>query len=114
MKPLGRASLGVLFVVAFSTWVSAEPVTEQIFLDTHVGNCVTDTGPSDGQQCYAADGTTTYTDKRYGTDQGTWEFRDGQVCVKWSKEAAESCNAYVREGTESFSAATGYKWTVDG
>lgn len=113
MKIVVGASFGAAFLCFSSTLALAEPVTEQMFLDTHVGNCVTYTGPSDGQQCYAADGTTTYDDKSYGIDQGTWEFRNGQVCVKWSRETAESCNAYVREGTGSFSAATGYKWTVD-
>ena len=113
MQSIRRVGFAGMLLIGSSTWASAEPVTEQIFLDTHVGNCVSYTGPSTGQQCYSADGTTTYKDQRYGTDSGTWEYRDGKLCVKWSKEATESCNAYNLEADGSFSAATGYKWQVD-
>lgn len=92
---------------------AAEPVTEDMFLDTHVGKCVSYAGPSDGRQCYEAGGATTYEDQRYGADTGTWVYRDGEICVTWEKEATEDCNAYTREADGTFSAATGYTWQID-
>ncbi|MEQ9260718.1 MAG: hypothetical protein RIG84_16650 [Roseovarius sp.] len=114
MKAIGTVGAAGALAFLAGQAVAGEPVTEAMFLDTHVGNCVAYAGPSSGRQCYAADGTTTYEDQSYGTDSGTWEYRDGQVCVKWSREVAESCNAYLREPDGTFSAATGYAWAVEG
>ncbi len=107
---LPAAFAALLFSSA--TFASAGIVTEQMFIDTHVGNCAAYTGPSTGTQCYEADGTTTYSDESYGSDNGTWEMRGDEVCVKWSRETATACNVYIKQADGSFSAATGYKWTI--
>ncbi|MEM7121808.1 MAG: hypothetical protein AAF563_11060 [Pseudomonadota bacterium] len=112
MQSIRRVGIAGLLFFASSSLAFAEPMTEQVFLDTHVGNCVAYTGPSTGEQCYTADGKTTYTDQTYGNDSGTWEYRDGEVCVRWSKEAGEACEAYVMEADGSFSATSGYTWQV--
>ncbi|MEO0328139.1 MAG: hypothetical protein AAF217_06015 [Pseudomonadota bacterium] len=92
----------------------AGPVSEDAFVETHVGKCISYSGPTAGTQCYNADGTTNYDDKRYGTDTGTWEYRDGKVCVKWSKETSENCQVYTEEPDGSFKDAGGYSWSLGG
>lgn len=95
-----------------TTAAFAGPVSEEGFVETHVGKCISYSGPTTGTQCYNADGSTSYDDKRYGTDTGTWEYRDGKICVKWSKEASENCQVYTQESDGSFKDAGGYSWSL--
>lgn len=90
----------------------ASPLTEDMFVETHVGKCISYSGPTIGTQCYNADGTVSYEDETYGADNGTWAYRDGKICVKWSKEASENCQAYKQEEDGSFTDAAGYGWSL--
>lgn len=89
------------------------PVTEAIFKETHVGHCIVYTGDSDGRQCYAADGTSSYDDKTYGEDTGEWKIKGNEICVKWSKEGKWICEAWTRTGDNAYSDGGEYTWHVE-
>jgi len=112
MRHVAGASL-----IAFATLGNpalAGELSEQAFQDSHVGKCLTYWGPTKGTQCFSADGTTSYDDEEYGTDQGTWRYRRGEICVTWSKEGDEICQTYTRNSDGTFSDESDYVWRVDG
>lgn len=107
------ATLAATALLAVSmTSALAAGMSEAEFKSTHVGKCVTYQGPSNGVQCYNADGSATYEDASYGKDSGTWTFSNGQFCVKWSKESGTACTVYESNGGGQFSGG-GYTWTVN-
>ena len=107
------ARLAAAALLAMSTTSAfAAGMSDAEFTNTHVGKCVTYKGPSDGVQCYQANGTAIYDDTSYGKDSGTWTFSNGQFCVKWSKESGTACTVYESNGGGQFSGG-GYTWTVN-
>ncbi|MFY9209496.1 MAG: hypothetical protein WAO69_00025 [Aestuariivita sp.] len=86
-------------------------VTEQMFQDTHVGSCIVYTGPSEGRQCYGADGTTTYDDVEYGQDTGTYTFIGNRMCVTYTESPEESCAPWARDGDVYTDGE--YSWTIE-
>lgn len=110
-----RATIGIfvgLHVCVAASMATASGMSDAEFQNTHVGKCVTYSGPSNGTQCYNPDGTATYDDTSYGADSGTWTFANGQFCVKWSQESGTACTTYQNDGGGSFSGG-GYTWTVN-
>ncbi len=87
-------------------------LTAAQFTDTHVGNCIAYSGESSGTQCFNADGSASYDDKSYGKDTGTWRLNGDEVCITWSQEGSESCEAYKTDGQGRYM-GNGYSWTVN-
>jgi hypothetical protein len=114
--PVSRNLSAATFAFAIIFGASAgfaAPLTEQEFIDSHAGRCVTYSGPTDGTQCYDADGATRYDDESYGTDTGTWAFANGRVCSSWSKESGAACDAVSVNDDGSFSGSSGYSWRIN-
>lgn len=105
---LSAATAGLMFTAP----MAIAGMSEAEFNSTHVGKCVTYSGESNGTQCYNANGTASYDDASWGKDTGTWQFTNGQFCVKWSKEAGTTCTTYTSNGNGTFSGG-GYTWTVN-
>lgn len=116
MIPIKTSLPLALAFCAFGSMASAasEEVTEQMFLETHVGKCINYTGGSVGRQCYRADGTTDYDDKTYGKDTGKWKWEDGKNCVAYSASPNSwTCTAWVvKDGVYSY-ANGDYSWTIE-
>lgn len=113
-KPQTNWSLPVagLSLLLFAAPATAQQLTGQEFIDTHAGKCLTYTGPTDGTQCYNADGTTSYQDEVYGTDTGQWLIRGDDVCVRYTKEPALDCGPVSSVGDGSYTDGS-YTWTID-
>ncbi len=85
------APLAAATVFAFATSAQAQTLSGQQFIDTHSGKCISYWGESEGTQCFKANGTTSYNDKSYGKDTGTWTVKGNEMCVTWSQEGVEDC-----------------------
>ncbi len=112
MKKSKLLTVAILGLGLSASAAIAAGMSAKEFKDTHVGKCVTYKGPSNGTQCYNANGTSTYNDASYGKDTGSWEFRNGQFCVTWSKEGSMACTTYNSDGNGQYSGG-GYTWTVN-
>ncbi|MEM1079866.1 MAG: hypothetical protein AAGI09_15225 [Pseudomonadota bacterium] len=106
-------TLAATAALAFMTPMdaSAANLTAEEFKSIHTGKCFDYSGPTKGQQCFNADGTTTYTDESYGSDTGKWTMRSNQVCVNWSAEPGWDCGAIARVSADTYSDGE-YTWTI--
>ncbi|MCK0096733.1 hypothetical protein MWU60_14220 [Yoonia sp. F2084L] len=95
-----------------ATPATAQQLTGQQFIDSHAGKCLTYTGPTNGTQCYNADGTTSYDDAIYGTDTGEWSVRGDDICVRYTKEPALDCGPVTSVGGGSYTDGS-YTWTLN-
>lgn len=112
--PVFKLSLpaAALALVAMASPAVANQLIGQQFIDTHVGKCLTYTGPTTGTQCYNADGTTAYEDTTYGSDTGIWIIRGDDVCVRYTSEPALDCGPVNSLGNGKYTDGS-YIWTTN-
>lgn len=80
--------------------------------DLHSGQCITYWGPSNGIQCFDADGNTHYDDESYGMDTGQWEMRGDEMCVYWNNEPGWECGPIWRVDAETYTDGD-YTWRLN-
>lgn len=105
-------SAAAFTLILLSTAVSAEVLTGEKFLETHVGKCISYEGESVGIQCFHVDGAVSYDDESYGKDTGTWSVQGDTICVEWSADPGVSCEQYNDHGDGIYSEG-GYTWTIN-
>ncbi len=104
-------AMATAFFVMFAGTASAAELSAQEVLDTHIGNCMSYSGPTTGTQCYSADGTTTYDDTTYGTGAGVWSMQGNNMCIKYPREPID-CGPISRAADGTFSDGS-YTWTIN-
>ena len=97
--------------IVFASSASAAELSAQEILDTHIGKCMTYSGPTTGTQCYNADGTTTYDDASYGTGAGNWSLQANSLCVKYPREPID-CGPISRAADGQYTDGS-YTWLMN-
>lgn len=105
------AVASVCLAVAFAVPANAASMTADEITASHAGKCILYSGPTEGRQCFGADGKASYDDKTYGTDTGSWKIEADKVCVSWDAEPGFNCAAWTRDG-DVFSDGA-YRWTLE-
>ena len=68
-------------------------------------------GKSTGTTVYGANGTVSYTDKKWGSDSGTWWIKGNKWCRKYKKNKKVQCLTYTRLGRSKYKTNSGYTMT---
>lgn len=108
LTPLAAAGL----VAALISPAQANTLSANEIVTLHAGQCISYWGPTRGTQCFEANGTTTFNDRRWGRDTGQWEMRGNEMCVKWSSDADFDCGPIWRVDAETFTDGE-YTWRIN-
>lgn len=100
------------FLALLASSAQADTLTADEVVSLHAGECITYWGPSDGTQCFTADGVTTYDDASWGSDTGRWEMRGDEMCVEWQGEPGVECGPIWRVDADTYSDGD-YTWTIN-
>jgi len=111
MKTLLTAALVTASLALFSAPAAAGAMTAAEFTASHSGKCIAYDGPTKGTQCYNADGSASYDDKRWGKDTGKWEIRGDEVCVNWAGEPGWISTGVTKTGDNAYTDGE-YTWIV--
>jgi hypothetical protein len=112
IRQTGVFSAAAIVFAALSSAASADVLTGDEFIATHVGKCISYQGESNGVQCFHADGTMDYDDESYGKDTGTWSVSGDTICLEWSADPGVSCVPYNDDGDGNYSEGA-YTWTIN-
>ncbi len=106
-------ALALASLIAPTAEAQGEALSAQEITRLHADQCISYWGPSQGTQCFTADGRTTYDDQSYGTDTGRWGLRGDEMCVDWDGEAGGfDCGPIWRVDAQTFTDGE-YSWTID-
>jgi uncharacterized membrane protein len=109
LERLAVAMAAAVLAVLAAPGAQAQTLSAEEVVSLHAGRCVSYWGPSQGTQCFGADGTTTYRDRRYGSDTGRWEMRGDEMCVTWTREPGWDCGPIWRIDARTLTDGE-YRW----
>ena len=102
MPTIRRTATLLGFLALTASAGQAQTLSAQEVVSLHAGQCISYWGPSRGSQCFGADGTTSFRDRRHGTGAGRWEMRGNEMCVRWDGDADWDCGPIWRVDAETF------------
>ena len=113
MPTFKHTALALSVLALTAPAVQAQTLSAKEVISLHADQCITYWGPSEGTQCFIADGRTTYDDRSWGTDTGRWEMRGNEMCVNWDGEAGGfECGPIRRVDADTFTDGD-YSWTIN-
>ena len=113
MPTLKHTALALSFLALAAPAAQADALGAEEIVALHADRCITYWGPSEGTQCFTADGRTNYDDRSWGTDTGRWEMRGNDMCVNWDGEAGGfECGPIWRVDAETLTDGD-YSWRLN-